>query len=265
MKNLGDIIAIKRQNKQMTQDEFATKIGVTPQAVSKWERGQGFPDVTLLSGICNVLSIDANELLGIDFPRDGMENNDKSMQQEIQNSMIAEPIKLEFASNLIPAFIDGLQTNFVHEHRKNLVMEKGILLPVLRLKDNHELRDYEYKIISYDKVLKEGMADGTNKQIFQKVILDVIRVCDTNYAEIINKQVVKTMIDNLSVMYPGVVEGVIPDKIPEIVVLNVLKEVLKEKGNIRNLIKLVEVLEEEYVINHNQNVKNIVEKIMKHL
>ena len=49
----------------MTQEEFASCLGVTPQAVSKWERGNGLPDVSIFEGICKVLNISANMLLGI--------------------------------------------------------------------------------------------------------------------------------------------------------------------------------------------------------
>ena len=36
---IGNIISQYRQNQKMTQEEFAARLGVTPQAVSKWERG----------------------------------------------------------------------------------------------------------------------------------------------------------------------------------------------------------------------------------
>ena len=42
---IGDKISEYRQNKGLTQEELAGKIGVTPQALSKWERGQSLPDV----------------------------------------------------------------------------------------------------------------------------------------------------------------------------------------------------------------------------
>ena len=37
------------------QEELAGRIGVTPQALSKWERGQSLPDVSLLTDICQIL------------------------------------------------------------------------------------------------------------------------------------------------------------------------------------------------------------------
>ena len=37
--NIGELICQYRQNRKMTQEEFASRLGVTPQAVSKWERG----------------------------------------------------------------------------------------------------------------------------------------------------------------------------------------------------------------------------------
>ncbi len=36
---IGEIICMRRQDKKMTQEEFASRLGVTSQAVSKWERG----------------------------------------------------------------------------------------------------------------------------------------------------------------------------------------------------------------------------------
>ena len=49
----------------MTQEEFAFRLGVTPQAVSKWERGNGLPDISLVKGVCQILDISANSLPGI--------------------------------------------------------------------------------------------------------------------------------------------------------------------------------------------------------
>ena len=45
---LGSRIAELRRKKNMTQEELAAELGVTPQAVSKWENDLSCPDITLL-------------------------------------------------------------------------------------------------------------------------------------------------------------------------------------------------------------------------
>lgn len=42
VQQIGENISRFRQNQNMTQEEFASRLGVTPQAVSKWERGAAF-------------------------------------------------------------------------------------------------------------------------------------------------------------------------------------------------------------------------------
>lgn len=263
MNSIGDRIAIERQNRQMTQEEFASRLGVTPQAVSKWERGQGLPDVTLLKGICNILSIDANTLLGINTPKNVVENDDLAMLIEIQKNMIADPLMIEFGAGLIPAFVEGLKTNYVNEQRKKLVAETGILMPVLRIRDNPDLQDNEYQIKAYDKVLVRDTINTTDSNVFQVLITYVVNECRKNYSYIINKQLVKTMMDNLKSMYPGEIDGIIPDRIDYLVILDILKEILKRNGNIRNQIKIVETVEMEYLIKDNKNIDDIVNKIIE--
>ena len=53
----GAVIRKLRENKRMTQEELAEKIFVSSKAVSKWETGQGFPDISLLEPLANALDI----------------------------------------------------------------------------------------------------------------------------------------------------------------------------------------------------------------
>ena len=53
-----------RREKGMTQEALAQAIGVSPQAISKWETGQTMPDITLLLPLSKELGIGVNELLG---------------------------------------------------------------------------------------------------------------------------------------------------------------------------------------------------------
>lgn len=66
MQQIGENISRLRKEQNMTQDEFALRLGVTPQAVSKWERGYSLPDVTLVAEICRLLKVRADFLLGME-------------------------------------------------------------------------------------------------------------------------------------------------------------------------------------------------------
>lgn len=59
----GSMIRRLREEKQMTQEQLADILHVSSKAVSKWETGQGFPDITLLEPIANALDISMIELL----------------------------------------------------------------------------------------------------------------------------------------------------------------------------------------------------------
>ncbi len=61
--SFGAYICQRRKELGMTQKEFAQKLFVTDSAVSKWERGLAYPDITLLQSICEVLQISEKELL----------------------------------------------------------------------------------------------------------------------------------------------------------------------------------------------------------
>ncbi len=61
-KRIGAFIALCRKEKSLTQMQLAELLGITNQAVSKWENGRGMPDVSLLQPLCDVLGISLNEL-----------------------------------------------------------------------------------------------------------------------------------------------------------------------------------------------------------
>lgn len=61
-KRIGAFIAQCRKEKNLTQMQLAELLGITNQAVSKWENGRGMPDVSLLQPLCEVLGISLNEL-----------------------------------------------------------------------------------------------------------------------------------------------------------------------------------------------------------
>lgn len=58
-KKSGALIRRLRLGKDMTQSALAEILGVSVQAVSKWERGLGYPDVSLINDLSSILGVDA--------------------------------------------------------------------------------------------------------------------------------------------------------------------------------------------------------------
>ena len=60
---IGKRIALLRKEKGLTQEELATHMGVSPQAVSKWENDQTCPDISALPRLARLLGVSVDELL----------------------------------------------------------------------------------------------------------------------------------------------------------------------------------------------------------
>lgn len=63
METIGSRISKYRKARGMTQEELAGKLGVSSQAVSKWETDTSCPDISLLPQLCRILGITTDELL----------------------------------------------------------------------------------------------------------------------------------------------------------------------------------------------------------
>ncbi|MCM1056490.1 MAG: helix-turn-helix domain-containing protein [Firmicutes bacterium] len=62
-KTFGAFIAQCRREKNMTQADLAVKLNVTDKAVSRWERGIGFPDINTIEPLASALEISVLELM----------------------------------------------------------------------------------------------------------------------------------------------------------------------------------------------------------
>jgi transcriptional regulator with XRE-family HTH domain len=60
---IGKFIYNLRKKNNLTQSEFANKLNVTSQAVSKWENGRGIPDIEILKHISEEFNVDIKEIL----------------------------------------------------------------------------------------------------------------------------------------------------------------------------------------------------------
>ena len=62
-KTTGKFISILRKEKNMTQTALAEELNISNRTVSKWENGDGFPDITILPQLASILSVSVDELL----------------------------------------------------------------------------------------------------------------------------------------------------------------------------------------------------------
>ena len=76
-KKVGQLIKKKRLEKKMTQQELADKLHITDRAISKWERGLGAPDISLLQDLSNILGLSISDVLSGEEHKESLSIPDK--------------------------------------------------------------------------------------------------------------------------------------------------------------------------------------------
>ena len=138
----GQLIRIKRKEKDMTQQELAERIHVSVSAISKYENGRGFPDISLLIPLSEALDVSIAELLQ-------GETEEKQMKDE---ENVKEIIQI------------------ADEQNKRKLRKRTILLAVciafiiisLIGKMLVETWKREYKILTYDECMAPYVKDMNN-------------------------------------------------------------------------------------------------------
>ncbi len=260
---LGSRISEYRQNSNMTQEELAMRLGVTPQAVSKWERGQSYPDVWLLKDICTVLEVSADSLLGNERQKIN-ETGDEKLQREIWKSLQSclDPLELIFGKNLVEFFTDGSFMGYIADVRKKLSRE-GILMPIVRVRDEFMLADNEFMILSYDNVLyNEDLKDSSDIENLPAYMTGKLEeTVRKNYSDIINPDIVKSLVDNLEHSHPAIIRGIIPEKISYGMLNDIIKAFMKRGNSIKYLEKIIEYSESILRQSDNISIEALTEKV----
>lgn len=97
---VGRFICELRTRKGLTQNELAAKINVTNKAVSRWERGKGFPDISLLGPLAKELDVSILELLNGE-PLSEKENTDANILLNTMQNIKQEQKSKEKISTLV--------------------------------------------------------------------------------------------------------------------------------------------------------------------
>ena len=110
-KTFGLFIKAKRTEKNYSQKDLAEMLFVTEGAVSKWERGVSYPDITLISDICRVLDISEHELITA-----STDTNTRKLQHEARKFRVIRGTwfwvpTISYAVALLTCFICNLTVN----------------------------------------------------------------------------------------------------------------------------------------------------------
>ncbi len=109
MKQFGERLKKLRRDKGITQDALAEYLGISYQAVSKWENHAGFPDISLLPAIASFFAVSADYLLGID-----QENSEEKIKKALQDAeKFTHTGEIEKSINIIAEALKS----FPNEHR----------------------------------------------------------------------------------------------------------------------------------------------------
>lgn len=176
---IGKFIQSKRKEKGLTQKELAEKLGVTDKAVSKWERGLGCPDVSILEILANELDTSIleilkgrtieNEIIKVTEANDYVKETikfTKNKTKEIINKIIVFLTILISILLLILNIENIISVNKKYEYDFNNETVIEMKKQLNKLKTNIELieqnqgkyKDEEYKEISQDlKYIKEKL------------------------------------------------------------------------------------------------------------
>ncbi|MHB8128386.1 MAG: helix-turn-helix domain-containing protein [Mobilitalea sp.] len=124
-KKIGDFITSLRKNKNMTQRDLADQLGVTDKAVSKWERGAGYPDIAMLKPLADALGTSVNELLEGEASKDASDTkNDVTNALDyadkiitIKENKIGKILAVILTISLFIAVFTSIIVNIAVNHR----------------------------------------------------------------------------------------------------------------------------------------------------
>ncbi|MBQ7384560.1 MAG: helix-turn-helix transcriptional regulator [Clostridia bacterium] len=110
-KTFGSFIKLKRTEKNYSQKDLAELLFVTEGAVSKWERGISYPDITLITDICRVLDISEHELITASTDMDSRKIKHEARKFRVIRGAWFWVPTISYAVALLTCFICNLAVN----------------------------------------------------------------------------------------------------------------------------------------------------------
>ena len=143
---IGENIKRMRRKRNLTQEEMAAHLGISFQSVSKWERGDGYPDITMLPALANYFGISVDELLG-------MSEIAKKAQYDEINRMWDENNKKGLHSENVALMRQSLKT---FPNNALLLVQLSTSLEKLEGTDEEKLKYLKESIAVQKQILQYG-------------------------------------------------------------------------------------------------------------
>lgn len=164
--SIGKNIAKYRKEKGLTQEELGAKLGVTNQAVSKWESEVSMPDVMLLPEIANALNITLDGLYGI----------------------AKEPEKTSCSADDFPAFCHQKLIELFYYNTKMRFTHIG----------SSDKEQLEFQIKKLKQGCRIGCLSNTQGAI---VTTEDFSFIDNTYKAVNSENVIKSQVNDYTLMY----------------------------------------------------------------
>lgn len=219
----------------------------------------------MLSSICEILDVSADYLIGKNRKKI-VENGNLLLQEEIWNHLWDElqPLELVIGCDVVPVFANNSFADKVVGVRVELAKE-SILMPIVRIRDHSRLHSKEVMILAYQNVLYNEELDVVDEKTLDYIIQRLRETVRSKYAEILNVDMVKDLIDSVKITYPTLVEGIVPDKLSYGLVLDVTRGFLKRGNGMVYFPRILEFLESEVRESANTSVAGMIDAVSKRL
>lgn len=183
---LGENIKRLRREKELTQETLAEFLGVTFQSISNWERGESYPDITMLPEIAGFFKVSVDELLGVNRAEDeaviikeleAYDNlTDKELKQEIINRL-KEKFPNDF--RVLLRYMTCL-VHFKEKTPENIAKIIAIYENIKQNCNNDKIRiSAKRHIAELYKVLSEKDGSGITFEDCEKIIKEMPRMRDS--------------------------------------------------------------------------------------
>ena len=156
---IGERIKKYRKNKEMTQDALAQALTVSPQSISKWECGDGYPDITLLPAIANFFEVTVDELIG---------NDEISAKEDVQKNFFEVINSLSLDDQL------DLALKYHKKYPRNWHIATSLMHRITRYQGNREVEYRKLLVDIGERILK----DCTDSTMRKSAVTAMCMVCE---------------------------------------------------------------------------------------